>query len=80
MIRRENSNSPRGRYVRRHPRKLTHRLGEFTIVGPYQEKIDRLTAKKNADGVRQLRLALQIPKRVETDQDETDPPSPDNPA
>jgi hypothetical protein len=49
------------------------------MVGPYQEEADRDNIKRIIDVERQLRLALLIPKRIEKDQKETDPSSPNGP-
>lgn len=43
---RTKKNSPRGRFVRRHPRKLPRRTGEFVVIGPYQEEVDRQCVKR----------------------------------
>jgi hypothetical protein len=51
--------SPRGRFVRRHPRKLE---GRFVNIPAYQEEIDRQSAKSNPIPDRQLKLPLPTPE------------------
>ncbi|MBZ0217578.1 MAG: hypothetical protein K8F25_13550 [Fimbriimonadaceae bacterium] len=48
--------SPRGRWVRRHPRKLFKQPGRFTVVDAYQELMDRLRKKAKAKFERQMNL------------------------
>ena len=47
---------PRGRFVRRHARKLFNQPGRFTVVEAYQELIDRLRKRPKLAIERQMNL------------------------
>ena len=68
--------SPRGRFVRKHPRRHPDKRGKFVVVDAYQEEVDRLSAKPPPQADPQMKLVLPAPGEPEEDDTPDERPGP----